>query len=253
VAPKVPGTFGAWRYGSRVKPIAIVENDPMLTGTGWIGRVLDRRGLEWRLVRAFAGEAETLDAGDLGGLVVLGGRQSAWQEEAHPELRHEREAMEACVVRDVPVLGCCLGGQILARALGGNVWTAPQGEFGWPSIHATDAAAADPLFSGAAPQPSVYQWHTDIFDLPDGAIRLATTEAAPVQAFRYRRAWGLQFHPEVDLDLFEAWHANFPDGCASVGLDPDEMRAEAIRREADPALFAVRLIEGFADVASGRA
>ena len=237
-----------------MKSIAIVEYDELLTGTGWIGRVLTRRGLPWRVVRAFAGEAATLDAADLGGLVVLGGRQSAWQEESYPELRNEREAMVACVEQDVPILGCCLGGQLLARALGGSVWTAPEGEFGWPPVHTTDAAAGDPLWSRAGPGECVYQWHTDVFDLPEGAVRLATTEAAPVQAFRYRSAWGVQFHPEVDLAVFDDWHANFPDGCASVGLDANEMRAEAIRRETDPALFAVRLIEGFADVvASGGA
>jgi GMP synthase-like glutamine amidotransferase len=231
-----------------MKPVAIVENDHLLPGTGWVGRILDARGIPWRLVRGHAGETADLDVDALAGLVVLGGRQHAWEEDEHPQLRHEREAMAAGAERDLPILGCCLGGQVLARALGGIVHPAPAPEHGWLGIAPTPAAATDPLFRHASAGDRVYLWHLDAFTLPEGAVHLATSVDAPVQAFRYRNAWALQFHPEVDLDLQTRWFDTFPDAAAAVGADQAAMAAEATEREGAQTLFATALIDAFADV-----
>ncbi len=232
-----------------MKPVLIAENDQMLAGPGWISRVLDRRAVPYRVVSAAAGGLEGIDADQISGLITLGGRGHAWEEDVLPFLGRERVLTQECVARDVPVLGCCLGGQVLARALGGTVTTHAAGEYGWLEVSPVGAAARDdPLFSIAGPANPVYLWHLDEFSLPAGAVHLAASEATPIQAFRHGRAWGLQFHPECDLPLYDAWHTTFPNACNEVGLDPAEMRQTAVERERDPELFAMRLIDAFASV-----
>ena len=231
-----------------MKPVYLLENDPLLPGAGLLVRVLERHGLPWRALQAHAGEADGLEPGDAAAVVVLGGRQHAWEEEEHPHLRVERLLLAGCVAEGVPALGCCLGGQILARACGGEVRSAPRGVHGWYRIDPTDAAAADPLFAGATPQSAVYGWHLDEFTLPAGAVHLATGSPCVQQGFRIGSAWGVQFHPEADPATIRGWFANFPDAAASVGLDEAEIHAEAERHDREPA-FPERLLEGFAGVA----
>ena len=231
-----------------MKPILVVENDTMLAGPGWITRVLDRRGLPHRVVDATTGGLDGIDAGQISGLITLGGRGHAWDEDAMPWLAQERILTQQCVAGDVPVLGCCLGGQILARALGGTVREHAQGEYGWLDISPVGEGVRDPLFSLAGAADPVYLWHLDEFTLPPGSVHLATSELTEVQGFRHGRSWGLQFHPECDLPLYDAWHTAFPDACTEVGLDPAQMRQTAVDRERDPALFAVLLLDAFASV-----
>jgi GMP synthase-like glutamine amidotransferase len=231
-----------------VKPVLLLENDPLLPGAGLLVRVLERRDMPWRVVQAHAGEADDLRPGDASAVVVLGGRQHAWEEEEHPHLRVERELLAGCVAEGVPALGCCLGGQILARACGGEVRGAPRGVHGWYRIDPTAAAAGDPLFSSATPQSPVYGWHLDEFSLPAGAVQLATGSVCAQQGFRIGNAWGVQFHPEADPATLRGWFANFPQAAESVGLDEADVHAEAERHAREPA-FPERLLEGFADVA----
>jgi GMP synthase-like glutamine amidotransferase len=232
-----------------VKPVLIVENDQMLAGPGWIRRVMERRGVPYRIVDATSGGLDGIDASQIGGLITLGGRAHAWEEDVLPFLARERQLTEQCLAADVPVLGCCLGGQILARALGGTTQSHPCGEYGWLDVSPVGAEAArDPLFSRAGARDPVYLWHLDEFTLPPGAVHLSSSEATPVQAFRHGRAWGLQFHPECDLELYDIWHRAFPDACGEVGLDASAMRQTAVERERDPALFAVVLLDAFASV-----
>jgi GMP synthase (glutamine-hydrolysing) len=229
-----------------MKPVAVIVNDEMLPGAGWVGRVLDRRGIPWRTVLGHARETQRLDVSELGGVVVTGGRQHAWDESEHPQLRDERLLFAAAAERGVPALGLCLGGQIMARALGGEAMPGERGEFGWTDIEPLPAAADDPLMSPAlAAPPRVYQYHLDVFTLPPGAVALARTDASPVQAFRYGKSLGVQFHPECDLKTFELWHGNFPDSFTHVGVDGEAAHAEARERETAD-LFAVRLIDAWA-------
>jgi len=117
----------------------------------------------------------------------------------------------------------CLGAQLLAYARGGTVEQGRLGpELGVCRVHLTGAADTDPLLAGLPPILDVVQWHWDeVLTLPPGAVHLAASPAYPHQAFRVGPyAWGLQFHPECDLPLYESWHGNFPDACSQVGLDP---------------------------------
>ena len=143
-----------------------------------------------------------------------------------PFLGRQRALLREAVDEGVPVLGICLGGQVLARALGAGVRPSERPEMGWLEVEPTPEAAGDPLLGHLRAPVGVYQWHVDVFDLPDGAVRLARSERGENQAFRYgERAWGLQFHPEVDAPLLAGWLQNYADAPARVGLDRDALEA----------------------------
>ena len=122
---------------------------------------------------------------------------------AYPRLAEEVTWLEECVARGVPVLGVCLGAQLLARALGGAVAPAPSGEIGFAPIEIV--AGTDPVVGPLAPAALVLHWHGEVFDLPPSAVRLARSPATEVQAFRAACAWGLLFHAEADAALIEHW------------------------------------------------
>jgi GMP synthase (glutamine-hydrolysing) len=209
-----------------VKPVLAIEQDPTLPGLGLLGRSVRARGLPIVSTHAWEHDLDGLRPGDFGGIAPLGGSMQAWDEDALPYLRRQREFLREAVEEGVPVLGICLGGQLLARALGADVRPAQRLEAGWLTIEATPEAAGDALLAHLSAPVGVYQWHTDVFDLPAGAIRLARSEQSENQAFRYgERAWGLQFHPEVDAPLFAGWMQNYPDAPARAGIDRAELEA----------------------------
>lgn len=173
----------------------------------WEGphRVLDAcTGIEVRTVRPFAGQP--LPAPDeVAGAVAMGGPMSVHDVERHPGLEEEREWMVAALGREVPVLGICLGAQLLAGALGAEVRRAESPELGYAPVEILDRD--DPVLGGLAPSTTVLHWHGEVFDLPEGATRLARSAQTEVQAFRHGSAWGVLFHPEADFALLEAWLA----------------------------------------------
>lgn len=209
-----------------MKPILAIEQDPTLPGLGLLGRVVRARGLPIVSAHAWEGDLDGLRAADFAGIVPLGGSMQSWDEERLSFLRRERELLREAVDEGVPVLGICLGGQILARALGAEAYPSEHPERGWLTIEATPEAAGDPLLAHLLEPVGVYQWHLDVFDVPNGAVRLARSALSPNQAFRYgERAWGLQFHPEVDAPIFAGWMQNYADAPAAVGLDQDALEA----------------------------
>jgi GMP synthase-like glutamine amidotransferase len=125
----------------------------------------------------------------------------------HPFLVELKNFIRACVTHDIPFLGICLGGQLLADVLGARVTPgSPCGEKGTLSVRLTSAGCADPLFAGLPEEFVTFQWHNDSFAIPTGAFRLAESSACPNQAFRYgKKAWGTQFHPEVDRAIVDCW------------------------------------------------
>ena len=142
------------------------------------------------------------------GLIVLGGPMSAWDDASCPHLGREVSAIEAALAGGTPVLGICLGAQLLARALGAEVRRAEQPEIGWHEICPTEEGRTDPVLGGFSACERVFQWHRDTFDLPDGAAHLARGDdrGCVQQAFRYgETAYGLQFHLEANAALIDRW------------------------------------------------
>ncbi|MGH9482860.1 MAG: type 1 glutamine amidotransferase [Terriglobales bacterium] len=167
---------------------------------------LKAHGIQPRIFRMDRGE--TLPRADqLEGLVVMGGTMGVYEAERFPFLAQEQELLRACAMRGTPVLGICLGAQLLAAALGAPVTQGPAMEVGEGEVMLTEAGRHDPVLGagGAATLPVVH-WHRDTFPLPPGATLLASTPLYAQPAFRVgKHAYGLQFHPEVDAELAAAW------------------------------------------------
>jgi GMP synthase (glutamine-hydrolysing) len=153
---------------------------------------------------------------------VFGGSMHADEEETHPWLRDEKELLRRFLEAHKPVLGVCLGGQLLAEAAGARVSRAREPEIGWHSVELTAAAARDPLFARLPTRFCALQWHYYSFDLPAGATELARSPVCS-QAFRLGDlAWGVQFHPEVALAMVEGWLEE-PE---EVDFDREALRSE---------------------------
>jgi GMP synthase (glutamine-hydrolysing) len=206
--------------------VLIVEN---MNNTSWgqVGVALSEAGAEVDLVSARQG-AELPSHDDYDGLVVFGGEQTAVDDEIHPYLPKLAALMGVFGDHDKPVLGICLGSQLLARAHGAANLIGQAREFGWRQVQRTEAAADDPVLSVAPDSFSSFQWHGDTFSLPDGAVRLAQNATTPNQCFRIGRAsYGMQFHFEASRTVIEEWNAQFPQ---LIGvLDPDWLSAYPAR------------------------
>jgi GMP synthase (glutamine-hydrolysing) len=230
------------------RPVLVIENDPNLEGTGRLGDALERSGLPWQRRQAWLEDVGALAASDFGAIVAMGGEMHALDDAAFPYLAREAALLEDAVAKDVPVLGICLGGQLLARALGAVVQPAGALEGGWVPISPVPGLNGDPVLGHLREPTGVFSWHVDIFDLPEGATQLASGELTEQQAFRYGRAWGLQFHPEVDGDLFETWLAAHPS-LEMSDVEKDRLRAEVRAGSDASAGFIAQLFDGFLGLA----
>jgi GMP synthase-like glutamine amidotransferase len=138
---------------------------------------------------------------DLDGFVVMGGPMGAYETEKYPFLEQECALISEMVKKHRPVVGVCLGAQLLAKALGARVFPGPANEIGFGCAQLGPEASKDPVFAAAGTDIPVFHWHRDTFDLPVGATLLASSPVYPHQAFRFgERAYALQFHLEVDPD-----------------------------------------------------
>lgn len=148
--------------------------------------------------------------GDADAVVVLGGAMHPDEEDRHNWLRSELRYLEQQLERGTPLLGVCLGSQLIARAAGARVFRADEPEVGWLPVQLNAAAGSDPVASSLPMAFEAFQWHHYTHDLPEGAAELARSRVC-TQAFRLGNAWGVQFHPEVRGEQVEAWLAEDPD------------------------------------------
>lgn len=206
----------------------------------------EEMGLRIVEVRGDAGEPVPAEADGYDGVVLLGGGILPDDDRNAPWLAAERELARSAVARGVPLLGVCLGAQVLAAAGGGTVL----GDHGRPErgscpVTLRPEADGDALFAGLPGQIRVIQNHSDqITELPDGAVRLAESDDCPIQAFRVgERAWGVQFHPEAGAERLDRWD---DAALAEDGLDLASLRAEAESAEPESAANARRLAANFA-------
>jgi GMP synthase (glutamine-hydrolysing) len=188
-----------------MNPVLCVRNDRDDT-LGIAAPALADAGVPVIRLDAFEAEPRWPALDEIGGLVVFGGEMNADETERYPYLLMQRQLMRQAVDAGMPVLGICLGAQMLARALDARVYRAPVRELGFKPVRITEAGQADPLLGAFHSGDRVFQWHEDTFDLPDGAELLAAGDDVQVQAFRIgRNAWGVQFHFEVDAAGVDAW------------------------------------------------
>lgn len=154
-------------------------------------------------------------------LVVLGGYMGAYEEHIYPFLSYEFRILEEALKLEVPVVGICLGCQMLAKALGSKVYRGEKGkEIGWMEVC---KVGEHPLFEDFPKSLRVFQWHGDTFDLPVGAIRIYASEKYENQAFVYGQAVGLQFHIEVDKSMVEEWARLYWDELEKEGIEEEAL------------------------------
>jgi GMP synthase (glutamine-hydrolysing) len=171
---------------------------------GTLNPILREQGFRIRYVN-FEREPEakpTLEK--YGGLVVFGGWMGVYEADRYPHIKVECQLIEQALKRDIPVLGICLGSQILAHVLGANVRKHEEKEVGWHEVELTEEGRTDALLSHFKPREMMFQMHGDTFDIPKGAVHLAKSKICAGQAFRYgSKAYGLQFHLEVDQAMID--------------------------------------------------
>lgn len=151
-------------------------------------------------------------------IISMGGPMNADETDRYPFLLDERETIKEAIRLKLPVFGICLGSQIIARALGANVYPGPKKEIGWFPIHLKEEAKKDPVFSAFKEKdPVVFHWHGDTFDLPKGAVLLASSDLYPNQAFRFdQHVYAFQFHIEVTASMIQDWILKGPEELEQV-------------------------------------
>lgn len=165
--------------------------------------LLERGG---ELVRVMVDQGQPLPELDgFDGIVAMGGPMGAYEDDRLPWLAPEKRLIARAAADGVPVWGVCLGAQLLASSLGAAVAPGPEPEVGVLPVYRTQSARSDPVFSALPDEFMALQWHSDTFDLPDGAVLLARSDAYENQAFVVNRAYGLQFHIEVAAELASEW------------------------------------------------
>ncbi len=206
----------------------LILKNTLSEGPGSIESYLLQEKLPSRIIELHAGE-ELPDLSSFTHLVVLGGPMAVYEMARYPYLVREAAFLEQAIKADKPVLGVCLGAQMLAHVLGGRVYPGGRKEIGWDEVAITGEGMKDPLLSalavGGKAVAQVFQWHGDTFDLPRGAVRLASSSLYPNQAFRYPgRVYALQFHVEVTPAIVREWLIHEP------GIDLQEIteRSELI-------------------------
>ena len=186
------------------------------------------------------------------GLIVLGGPMNVDQREALPHLEVEIAAIRRAVDQGKPVLGICLGAQLLAHAFGGEVRRAEQWEIGWYDLAVTDAGREDPVTAPLAPSARLFEWHGYTFDLPADATLLMSGAGCRNQAFRLgEAAYGFQFHLEVDQHLIQRWTTikSYRDEliASDAGTTPEAVAAETADAVANSQTLAEAVFSRFLD------
>ena len=186
----------------RMKSVAIVRHAAH-EGPGYFAEFLDRHRIPHRLVRVDANDPVPQSLDGISGLVLMGGPMSV--NDDLPWIPHVLRLIQQAVAHDVPVLGHCLGGQLLAKALGGVVSRNPVREIGWLPVERVDGPIAREWLGDLPARFEVYHWHGETFTVPDGATRILASRDCPNQAYAFGKHLGMQCHVEMTPALIESW------------------------------------------------
>ncbi|WP_150524699.1 type 1 glutamine amidotransferase [Roseibium sediminis] len=207
--------------------VLVIENYPG-TPLGLVGEALEERGIAIRTIAAHAGERVPEDIEDCRGLIVLGGEQSALADETHPFLPDVCTLIRRTHDQNKPILGICLGSQLIARALGGGNILGRPVEFGWHKVSATGEGREDPVVGKIGEGSPLFHWHSDTVELPAEAVHLASSQQTPIQAFRVgRTTYAIQFHFEASEAVVRDWTRTFQTSISQMRPDwPERLEDE---------------------------
>ncbi len=211
------------------RPVVLVVEHEAGCPPALFGRWLEDAGCVLAVCRPYAGDPVPADLGGYDALVVLGGSMGARDDDLHPWLAPVRALVLVAVAARVPMLGICLGHQMVAAALGGDVAANRLGQqLGVLPVGWTAEAAGDALVGGlAGPHPAVHWNHDVVTTLPEGAVLLASAPRGEIQAVRYApTVWGIQWHPEVDHLLVSAWAEEDRDEHMDLGISAAPLLAD---------------------------
>ena len=199
--------------------VLVVQNT-RIESSGYLGELLDRDGFDITSINA---KHEIIPNQKFSLVVILGAPESA--NDDFPYLIEEQELIKNSVNDDIPVLGICLGSQLIAKTFGAKIYSGPKKEIGF--YNDLKISSDSTFFSGFQNPFTVFHWHGDTFDLPQGALRLASSEHYPNQAFQYKSAIGLQFHLEVNEEMVNLWLDNTEEKLQKISyINPQEIRSE---------------------------
>lgn len=211
----------------------IVLRHTQAEGLGILSNALRDVGVQHRVLDTARGEALPRDLRDLGGIIVLGGPMSAQDHDKLPWLRKELDLLEKALTAGRPVLGICLGAQMIAQVLGAKVFPGPQREVGWAPITLTSDGREDPLFLGVGEQLNVFHMHGDTYELPPGATNLASSALYEQQGFSWgETVYGFQFHLEFTDAIIGRLtsEAESQQYIREAGVDPQQLNTDSAGR-----------------------
>jgi len=198
----------------------LVLQNSKIEGLGVLGNLLQSDGFTLLTINA---KKEKIPTCVFSLLVVLGANESA--NDTHPYLLNEQKLIKKFVKQKIPVLGICLGSQLIAKTFGGQVFTGSKKEIGF--YHDIEINSDSGLFSGIKNPMTVFHWHSDTFSLPENSIRLAHSKNYENQAFQFESAVGIQFHLEVDKTIVNLWLNKSQDYIKEIPyIHPDEIKQE---------------------------
>ncbi len=188
-----------------MKPVAIFRHSPT-EGPGYFATYLDSRGVPWRLIAVDRGEAVPADPGAFSALVFMGGPMSV--NDPLPWIPPVLELIRYGTAQDIPVLGHCLGGQLISKALGGTVRRNPVKEIGWGEIQIAEHPVARDWFGPDIESFESFHWHGETFSIPPGAVRIMGNRHCENQGFVIGKNLGMQCHVEMTEELIQTWCKN---------------------------------------------
>ena len=212
---------------------------------------LQKRDIQSRYVKVYE-EAVPKSFKGFSKIIILGGPMNVYEEETCPFLRAEDVLIKEALKKRVPLLGICLGSQLIAKAAGAKVRKGPEKEIGWYTIRLTEEGKRDRLFNRFKDEFKVFHWHGDTFDLPAGAVPLAENDLY-LQAFRLESAYALQFHLEVTEEMIKDWLSRYEDEVRSLKgfIDPGKIIVDTERHAKDLNKSAKMFIEKWLNESGG--
>ena len=205
--------------------LALQHADP--EHPGLIADAVHKAGGTLETVRGDLGQAVPSSLEGYSGLIIMGGPQSVYEEDTFPYLRDEKRLARQAIDNNIPLIGVCLGSQIIADVLGAEVHPSGGVEIGWKDVTRSAEVADDPVLSPLPQTFTPLHWHGDVYDLPDGATSIGSSEMTPVQGFTYgETTYALLFHLEMTEQQITEMATLFPDDVRRGGLQPETLLSE---------------------------